>query len=204
MILTRIPRPLIAALVISCAPVVAQAEIKTAIFAGGCFWCMEKDFEHVNGVLKVVSGYAGGTTENPTYKNYEKGGHIEVVEITYDDIDVTYPQLLHTFWRSVNPIDAGGQFCDRGYGYTTAIYALNDMQKEHAEASKAAIDASNILPEKIVTPIHDTVTFYPAEDYHQDYYKKSKYRYGYYRKACCRDATIRKLWGDEALSGIVY
>ena len=127
-------KTLVAATAIAAVPVSAQAEIKTAIFAGGCFWCMEKDFEHVDGVLKVVSGYAGGTSENPTYKTYEKGGHIEVVEITYDDVEVTYPQLLHTFWRSVDPTDAGGQFCDRGYGYTTAIYALDEEQKEQAEA----------------------------------------------------------------------
>ena len=197
-------KTLVAATAIAAVPVSAQAEIKTAIFAGGCFWCMEKDFEHVDGVLKVVSGYAGGTSENPTYKTYEKGGHIEVVEITYDDVEVTYPQLLHTFWRSVDPTDAGGQFCDRGYGYTTAIYALDEEQKEQAEASKSALDQSAILGSKIVTPIHGAAIFYPAEDYHQDYYKKSKYRYAYYRKACGRDARIRQLWGEEAHSGIGY
>ncbi len=182
----------------------AQAETKSAIFAGGCFWCMEKDFEHVKGVIEVESGYAGGTSENPTYRNYEAADHIEVVKIIYDDAVVTYPQLLHTFWRSVNPTDAGGQFCDRGHGYSTAVFALDEMQKSDAEASKAAIDASGVLKTPIVTPIRDAVVFYSAEDYHQDYYKKHHLKYSYYRRACGRDSQIKSLWGSEALAGIDY
>lgn len=182
----------------------AQAETKSAIFAGGCFWCMEKDFEHVKGVSEVESGYAGGTTENPTYKNYEAGEHIEVVKIIYDDTTVSYSELLHTFWRSVNPIDAGGQFCDRGYGYSTAVFALDETQKAEALASKAAIDASGVLGVPIVTPIREAVEFYAAEEYHQDYYKKHHFKYSFYRKSCGRDRQIRSLWGEEALAGIDY
>ena len=182
----------------------AQAETKSAIFAGGCFWCMEKDFEHVKGVSEVESGYAGGTTENPTYKNYEAGEHIEVVKIIYDDTTVSYSELLHTFWRSVNPIDAGGQFCDRGHGYSTAVFALDETQKAEALASKAAIDASGVLGVPIVTPIREAVEFYAAEEYHQDYYKKHHFKYSFYRKSCGRDRQIRSLWGEEALAGIDY
>lgn len=177
---------------------------KTAIFAGGCFWCMEKDYEHVEGVIDVQSGYAGGTTSSPTYKNYESGNHIEVVKITFDDAMVTYGQLLHTFWRSVNPTDAGGQFCDRGRAYSTAIFALDENQRQAAEVSKAATNASGKLKNPIVTPILDAATFYPAEDYHQDFYKKNSLKYSFYRKSCGRDRSIRALWGKEAHAGINY
>ena len=180
----------------------SHAEIKSAILAGGCFWCMESDLENVKGVIEVESGYAGGTGANPTYKTYEKGGHIEVVKITYDDTVVTYGRLLHTFWRSVNPTDAGGQFCDRGYGYTTAIFALDEEQRQIAETSKAELEAANILDRPIVTPVHGPAQFFPAEDYHQNYYRKNKYRYSFYRRACGRDKAIKALWGDQAHAGI--
>lgn len=182
----------------------AKAETETAIFAGGCFWCMEKDFEHVAGVLKAESGYAGGTTDNPTYKNYEKGNHIEVIRIIYDSEKVSYDQLLHTFWRSVNPTDAGGQFCDRGHAYSTAIFALDENQKELATKSKEALVANNPLPKPIVTPILGASKFWLAEEYHQDYYKKASVRYKYYRYSCGRDKTIKALWGKEAHAGIIY
>ncbi len=181
-----------------------RAEEQQAIFAGGCFWCMEKDFDHVPGVIDVVSGYAGGNSDNPDYKNYEKAGHYEVVRITYDSTKVTYAQLLHTFWRSVNPTDPGGQFCDRGKGYSTAIFALDDEQSKIARASKSELESSGRLTRPIVTPIFGAVTFWPAEGYHQDYYLKNPARYTLYRLGCRRDQTIKQLWGEEAHSGINY
>lgn len=182
----------------------ANAETRTAIFAGGCFWCVEKDFEHVPGVIKAESGYTGGKTENPTYKNHSKGGHIEAVRIHFDPAKVTYTQLLHTFWRSVNPTDAGGQFCDRGHAYTTAIFTEDDEQHKQAKMSKQALVDNNPLPAPIVTPIISATKFWLAEEYHQDYYKKSSIRYTFYRRSCGRDKTIKKLWGEQAHSGIVY
>lgn len=178
----------------------AHAETKTAIFAGGCFWCIEKDFEHVEGVTNVVSGYTGGTTDNPTYKNHVKDKHLEAVKITYDDSKVSYDTLLSVFWRTVDPTDAGGQFCDRGHSYTTAVFALDDMQKKAAEASK--LEASKVLKNPIVTPIRDAAPFYNSEDYHQDYYKKNPVRYNYYRASCGRNKTVKRLWGEQAYLGV--
>ncbi len=176
---------------------------ETAIFAGGCFWCVEKDFEHVPGVISAVPGYTGGITTNPTYKNHTAAGHLEAVKIDYDPAVVSYGQLLDVFWRSVDPTDDGGQFCDRGSSYTTAIFVLGDQQLALAIASKADLAANNQLGKPIVTPVRAADTFYPAEDYHQNYYKKSPTRYTYYRFTCGRDAKIRKLWGNEAHAGIV-
>lgn len=178
------------------------AESKIAIFAGGCFWCIEKDFEHVAGVVDVQSGYIGGTTDNPTYKNHTKAKHLEAVEIKYDPEIVSYDKLLNIFWRSVDPTDAGGQFCDRGHSYSTAVFALDSEQMEMAEASKKMIDESGLLSKPIVTPIREASVFYPAETYHQDYYKKNPFRYGYYRKGCGRDRSVKALWGKEAYFGI--
>jgi len=180
----------------------ARAETKYAIFAGGCFWCMEKDFEHVRGVISAESGYIGGNTSNPTYKTYAKAGHIEAIRISYNSAKVTYDQLLHTFWRSINPTDAGGQFCDRGKAYSTAIFTLNKEQSSQARKSKLALVENNPLPKPIVTPIIAARKFWPAEEYHQNYYKKSKIRYSIYRRSCGRDKTIRALWGKQAHSGI--
>lgn len=176
----------------------AYAENETAIFAGGCFWCIEKDFEHVQGVVDVVSGYIGGDTTNPTYRNHK--GFVEAVKITYDPAVVTYKSLVDTFWRTVNPTDAGGQFCDRGHSYTTAIFAVDEMQAKLAEASKA--EAEKVLGQAIVTPIHAAKPFYNSEDYHQDYYKKNPVRYTYYRTACGRNKTVEGLWGAEAYKGV--
>ncbi len=182
----------------------AQAETKTAIFAGGCFWCLEKDFEHVTGVIKAESGYTGGSTQNPTYKTYEGGGHIEAIRIFYNEDKVSYDQLLHTFWRSVNPTDAGGQFCDRGYAYSTAIFTVDQQQNDAALLSKQKLIEAKILSDPIVTPIKTAKKFWRAEEYHQNYYKKASLRYSFYRKTCGRDRTIRKLWGKQAHSGINY
>lgn len=188
----------------------AEAAQKRAYFAGGCFWCVEADFEKVRGVSEVVSGYTGGKTANPTYKQVTKGGtgHYEAVEIRYNDSTVSYDQLLHLFFRSIDPTDAGGQFCDRGNSYRTAIFVTNSAELEAAQKAKAT--AEKELGRKIVTPILKAKKFYQAEAYHQDYYKasdvvltrrgpKSKANaYKFYRNSCGRDKRIRQLWGSAA------
>ncbi|WP_321450009.1 peptide-methionine (S)-S-oxide reductase MsrA [uncultured Cohaesibacter sp.] len=193
------------ALFVIAAPTLVQAQEapKAAIFAGGCFWCVESDFDHVPGVLETVSGYSGGsTTDNVTYKNHSAAGHREVVRITYDSNKVSYDKLLDIFWRSVDPTDGGGQFCDRGHSYSTAIYTLDEDQAKIAEASKKALEESGKLGAPIATEIRPAAPFFAAEDYHQDYYNKNPIRYTYYRFACGRDARIEELWGDEAMMGI--
>lgn len=175
------------------------ADTETAIFAGGCFWCVESDFDKVDGVISTVSGYTGGHTKDATYREVTAGGtgHREAVEIEYDPSIVEYGQLLDIFWRSVNPTDNGGQFCDRGESYTTAIFATSEDQKEAAERSKANLQTSGALKKDIVTPVLDATTFYPAENYHQDYYKKNPVRYKFYRYRCGRDAEIEKVWTNS-------
>jgi peptide methionine sulfoxide reductase msrA/msrB len=165
-----------------------------AIFAGGCFWCMEKPFEQLDGVLSVVSGYSGGTTANPTYENYSQGRHIEVVRIVYDPKLITYEKILDTFWRQVDPTDDGGQFVDRGHAYTTAIFYVSEEQRREAEASKEALAKSGVFSKPIVTPILPAATFYPAEDYHQDYYRNNPIRYHFYRSQSGRDDFLEKTW----------
>ena len=182
-------------------PLMANAAgVEQAIFAGGCFWCVESDFDKVDGVLDTVSGYIGGNNDNPTYKNHTSAGHREAVRITYDPKVVDYETLLDVFWTSVDPTDAGGQFCDRGFSYTTAVYALDDEQRERAEASKAEFAGS--LAKPIVTEVVDAPTFWPAEDYHQDYHTKNPIRYNYYRRACGRNSTVEQVWGERAYEGL--
>ncbi len=182
----------------------ANDDLKTAIFAGGCFWCVESDFDHVNGVVETISGYSGGTTtENVTYRNHSAAKHREVVKITYDSSKISYDQLLDVFWRSVDPTDGGGQFCDRGHSYTTAIYTLDDEQAKLAKASKAKLEADKILSKPIQTEIAPAKPFFAAEDYHQDYYNKNPIRYKYYRYSCGRDARVEQVWGKQAHKGIV-
>ncbi|MBU0680812.1 MAG: peptide-methionine (R)-S-oxide reductase MsrB [Proteobacteria bacterium] len=171
--------------------------LETAIFAGGCFWCMEKPFEALAGVHAVVSGYTAGRTTNPTYKNYDVGGHIEVVQITYDPAVISYDRLLDVYWMQVNPTDAGGQFVDRGHAYTTAIFYTSAHQKEIAERSKEALGKRGVFSAPLVTPILPAETFYPAEEYHQDYYKKNPLRYKYYRNGSGRDKYLDSIWGKE-------
>ncbi|MFC6488176.1 peptide-methionine (S)-S-oxide reductase MsrA [Nitratireductor sp. GCM10026969] len=190
----------------------AAAEERTAVFAGGCFWCVEADFDKVPGVVSTVSGYTGGETDNPSYRNYSSGGHREAVEITFDDERVSYEKLLDVFFHSVDPTDAGGQFCDRGHGYTTAIYALDETQRRKAEEAKKAAEAE--LGQSVVTPIVAASEFWPAEDYHQNYYQSEERiltRFGYitkadayegYRNGCRRDQRLREVWGETALRGI--
>lgn len=165
----------------------------TAVFAGGCFWCVESDFEKLNGVKAAVSGYSGGDLENPTYETHE--GHLEAVEVTYDPAVVSYGQLVDYLLRHIDPIDAGGQFCDRGSSYTSAIFVADDEERAAAEAAVA--EAEKSLGEKIATPIRARGTFWIAEDYHQDYYKKNSLKYHFYRTACGRDARVKKLWGGH-------
>ena len=167
------------------------AEIRTAVFAGGCFWCIESDFEKVDGVGDVVSGYAGGESQNPTYRDHE--GHLEVVRVPYDPATVSYRELVDYFFRHVDPLDDGGQFCDRGYSYTTAVFYQNAEEFTEAAAAKAAAEAE--LGEPVVTPIRELDRFWVAEDYHQDYYKKNPLRYKLYRTSCGRDRRVRQVWG---------
>jgi len=170
----------------------------TAIFAGGCFWCMETAFEGVEGVSSVISGYTGGHTVNPTYEevNTHTTGHVEAVKVTYDPAKISYDQLLDIFWHNVDPTDGGGQFCDRGNTYVSEIFTLNDTQKTLAEASKARAKSWLKMDKPIVTTIRDAAPFYDAEDYHQDYYKKNPEHYRSYRLGCGRDARLKELWGE--------
>ncbi|MFA7383474.1 MAG: peptide-methionine (R)-S-oxide reductase MsrB [Desulfurivibrionaceae bacterium] len=180
------------------APGAAAAEQRAkAIFAGGCFWCMEKPFEELNGVFSVTSGYIGGKTKNPTYENYGGGGHIEAVEIVYDPAKVSYAKLLEVFWRQIDPTDSGGQFVDRGHAYTSGIFYLDDEQRQLAEKSKKEMDGRKVFAKPIVTPILAASQFYPAEKYHQDYYKNNPIRYRIYRGGSGRDQFLEKIWGDE-------
>lgn len=193
---------------LSIAQSAAARDIQTAIVAGGCFWCVESDFESVQGVSAVVSGYTGGTTPDPTYQTLKGSGHYEAVEITYDADVVSYEQLLFAFFRSVDPTDAGGQFCDRGESYRTAVFVGSPEQRAIAEEVKA--QAQRALGQQIVTPILDEARFYEAEDYHQDYYKgqnrvitrggvkRQADAYKFYRESCGRDARVADLWGDAA------
>jgi peptide methionine sulfoxide reductase msrA/msrB len=169
-----------------------------AIFAGGCFWCMEKPFEQLEGVVSVSSGYTGGTTEHPTYHDYVDGGHIEVIQVVYDPRKVGYQQLLDVYWHQVDPTDAGGQFVDRGHAYTTAIFYFNDGQRQLAEASKKNLEERHVFQKPVVTPISPAMTFWPAEEYHQDYYQKNPIRYSYYRSHSGRDQYLESVWGKES------
>jgi peptide-methionine (S)-S-oxide reductase len=170
-----------------------------ATFAGGCFWCMEPPYDKLDGVRATISGYAGGTTVDPTYREVSSGGtgHAEVVQITYDPARVTYEQLLEVFWHNVDPLDAGGQFCDRGSQYRTGIFVHDEEQRRLAEASKQALEGSGRFEQPIVTEIVEAGPFYPAEDYHQDYYEKNPIRYKFYRWNYGRDQRLAQLWGEQ-------
>ncbi|MCR4301360.1 MAG: peptide-methionine (S)-S-oxide reductase MsrA [Sulfuricaulis sp.] len=189
-----------AALVATAAEPTAKAkrETATAVFAGGCFWCMEPPYDKLPGVVATISGYSGGQLSNPTYEQVSAGstGHIEVIQVTYDPKRVSYEKLLEVFWRNVDPLDPGGQFCDRGSTYSTAIFYQNEEQKKLAEQSKAKIEKK--LGKSVVTATRPAATFYAAEDYHQDYYKKNPLRYKYYRYSCGRDHRLEELWGRNS------
>jgi len=173
--------------------------LSRAIFAGGCFWCMEPPFEKLPGVSAVVSGYTGGDEPNPNYKQVSAGrtGHTEAVEIVFDPQQVSYQQLLEVFWMQIDPTDAGGQFVDRGSQYRSGIYPLNEEQLRQAEASKRELAASGRFEKPVITEIVPAGKFYPAEDYHQDYYKKNPIRYKYYRYGSGRDRFLDRVWGEE-------
>ena len=171
-----------------------------ATFAGGCFWCVESDFDRVPGVTETISGYTGRTKANPTYQEVSSGGtgHAESVQVIYDPKKVTYEKLLDTFWVSVDPTVKDRQFCDSGSQYRTAIFYNDESQRGAAEASKAALEKSKPFKQPIVTQSVAAGPFYPAEDYHQDYYKKNPVRYQIYRSGCGRDARLKQLWGERA------
>jgi peptide-methionine (S)-S-oxide reductase len=179
----------------------APAGLAKATFAGGCFWCMEHPFDAIDGVASVESGYTGGDRPYPTYEEVSSGGtgHAEAVEIVYDPKKVSYEKLLHVYWRNIDPLVANRQFCDAGEQYRSAIFVHDAAQRKEAEASKAALMASaRFKNAPILTEIVDASTFYRAEEYHQDYYKKNPIRYNFYRNGCGRDARLQKIWGDEA------
>lgn len=173
-----------------------MTNFKLATFAGGCFWCMVKPFDQYDGIEKVVSGYMGGHVENPTYEDVKKGdsGHLEVVQITYNPEVFSYEKLLEIYWMQIDPTDDGGQFHDRGHNYTTAIFVYDEEQRRLAEQSKADLAASGRFKKPIVTPIRDAETFYEAEDYHQDYYKKEEAHYKEDREKSGRDEFIQSHW----------
>jgi peptide-methionine (S)-S-oxide reductase len=177
--------------------VAADAILGKAYFAGGCFWCMEEAFEKVEGVLSVTSGYMGGTVANPSYEDVSAGrtGHAESIEVAYDPAKVSYRKLLDTFWRNVDPITPNAQFCDHGSQYRSAIFFQTDEEKREVEASKQAIEQSKRFKEPIVTQIVMVSQFYPAEEYHQDFYKKNPIRYKFYKYNCGRAQRLEELWG---------
>ena len=178
---------------------VPEDDIRTAVFAGGCFWCMEPPFEKLDGVISAESGYTGGTTEDPTYEEVcsHATGHLEAVRITYDARVIHYDELLEVLWRSMDPTDAGGQFGDRGESYMSAIFVANEEERGIAKASRKALDESGRFDSKIVTPIRNAKKFYLAEEYHQDYYLKNSFKYKAYRYASGRDGFIDDAWGDD-------
>lgn len=173
-------------------------EENVAIFAGGCFWCMESDFEKLDGVKTVVSGYIGGHVANPQYREVSAGttGHTEAVRIVFDNDRISFEQLLEHFWVNVDPVDGGGQFCDRGPQYRSELFYLSEAQKIAAQRSLQLVTALGIAPERIATKITAASQFYRAEAYHQDYYKKNPKRYSYYRWSCGRDKRLKDIWGD--------
>jgi peptide-methionine (S)-S-oxide reductase len=181
-------------------PQAGAAATAKAIFAGGCFWCVEADFDKIDGVISTTSGYTGGTLANPTYEQVssKRTGHAEAVEVVFDPSRVSYEQLVERFWRTIDPTVKDRQFCDIGSPYRTAIFPLDAAQLKAAQASRAALEKSKPFKEPIVTEITLATAFYPAEDYHQDYYKKNPLRYQYYRLNCGREARLKQLWANQA------
>jgi peptide-methionine (S)-S-oxide reductase len=205
--LTRIARSLAPFALVAGISVAAVAQtpapksdgaLAVATFAGGCFWCMEEAYEKVPGVIRAVSGYIGGTVDKPTYEQVSAKvtGHYEAVQVTYDPTKVSYPQLVDWFWRNIDPVDARGQFCDKGSPYYTAIFTHDDAQRKVAEETKQTLEASGRLKgERVATKVLPATAFWPAEDYHQDYYKKNPNRYYYYKTACGRAQRLEQIWG---------
>lgn len=194
----------VAAVTTFAAPTLASAQTPAATakatFAGGCFWCMEAPFDVLPGVISTTSGYIGGTKKNPTYQEVSSGrtGHTEAVQVLYDPKTISYEKLLDVYWRNIDPTVKDQQFCDVGTQYRTGIFTYDDAQKKAAEASKAVLQKSKPFKGDILTEITVAPEFYPAEEYHQDYYKKNPTRYSFYRAGCGRDARLKTLWGAEA------
>ena len=186
-------------------PEAATPGVATATFAGGCFWCMEAPFDALDGVISTTVGYTGGTAKNPSYKTVSSGktGHAEAVAIRFDPARISYATLLEIFWRNIDPLTPNRQFCDGGSQYRSAIFYHDDAQRNEAEQSKRALDTSGRFDQPIVTEIVAAGVFYPAEDYHQDYYRKNPIRYRFYRTGCGRDRRLEALWGSEAGGGKV-
>lgn len=181
-----------------------SGETAEGLFAGGCFWCIEASFEYVDGVVTAISGFTGGEEENPSYKEVSSGSteHIESVLVVFDPNTVSYKELVDYFWKQFDPTDADGSFGDRGYQYTSAIFYLTEEQKQIAEASKKELEESGVFSKPIVTPIRPAGPFYPAEQYHQDYYKENPIRYKYYRNGSGRDQFLEKTWGEDTVHGL--
>ena len=179
------------------------SNLAKATFAGGCFWCMEPPYDTLDGVISTTSGYTGGTKANPTYEEVSAGitSHAEAVEVLYDPGKVTYAELLEVFWRNIDPTTDDRQFCDKGRQYRTAIYYHNEEQGSLAEQSKQAVEQSKDFPGPILTEITAATAFYPAEDYHQDFYVKNPFRYKFYRYSCGRDQRLEDLWGPMEAKG---
>jgi len=177
---------------------VMAGEYKSAVFAGGCFWCLEKPFDDVPGVVETESGYTGGTVPNPSYEQVSSGttGHVEAIRVVYDPSKTSYGDLLAVFWRNIDPTDGAGQFCDRGSQYRSAVFFGNEEEKDAARRAKAELESSMGL--RIATELLPLAEFYPAEEYHQDYYRKNPLRYHFYRQGCGRDRRLRQVWGDQA------
>ena len=177
----------------------AQAETRVATFGGGCFWCMEPPFDALDGVLSTTSGYMGGSLPNPSYEQVTRGGtgHVEVVQVAYDPAVIDYERLLEVYWRNVDPFTDNRQFCDAGESYRPVIFAHGPEQRSAAEASKQALIDSSRFDRPVIVPIETAAEFWPAEDYHQDYYRKNPVRYKYYRWNCGRDRRLAELWGEE-------
>ena len=180
------------------AQAVGREERAVATFAGGCFWCMEPPFDTLEGVISTTSGYAGGHTKDPTYEEVSAGatGHAEAVQVVFDPKKVTYAKLLEVFWQNIDPLDQAGQFCDKGRQYRSAIFTHDDEQRRLAEQSKKTLEDSRRFSRPIVTEIAPASPFYPAEEYHQDYYRKNSVRYKFYRWGCGRDQRLREVWGQ--------
>jgi peptide-methionine (S)-S-oxide reductase len=175
---------------------VSEDGLASAVFAGGCFWCMEPPYDALDGVVSTTSGFIGGHVSSPSYQQVVRGGtgHVEAVKVVYDPDVVAYSTLLEVFWRNIDPLDDGGQFCDRGEAYGSAIFVADEQERALAEASKQAIE--DLFEQPVVTPVRQRMSFYAAEDYHQDYYLKNPVRYRFYRYNCGRDRRLEQLWGD--------
>jgi len=183
---------------VSASTATAASGLATATFAGGCFWCMEPPYDELDGVISTTSGYTGGHKDNPTYEQVSAGntGHTEAVQVVYDPTRISYERLLEVFWRNIDPTTPNAQFCDHGSQYRSALFSHDPTQRRLAEESRRALEAAGRLKAPIVTEIAPAGTFYPAEEYHQDYYKKNPIRYKFYRLSCGRDQRLNELWGN--------